>query len=110
MPVPNLWKETGGSWQEDHTLLSDEQLGKCGRAYEVEDPSPIPTRLISNGEYMPVPQSRAQKRVAIEIETLAETASKKLGISPRHFLRPSGGTAAALLANDKVLRHFLQGD
>ncbi len=55
MPVPNTWKETGGTWQEDHTLLNDEQLGKCGRAYEVEDPSPIPTRLISNGEYMPIP-------------------------------------------------------
>src|SRR5260370_17883343 len=106
MPVPNLWKETGGSWQEDHTLLSDEQLGKCGRAYEVEDPSPIPTRLISNGEYMPVPQSQAQKRVAIEIETLAETASKKLGISPRHFLRTPGRPAAPSLAINKASRHL----
>jgi predicted TIM-barrel fold metal-dependent hydrolase len=110
MPVPNLWKETGGSWQEDHTLLSDEQLGKCGRAYEVEDPSPIPTRLISNGEYMPVPQSQAQKRVAIEIETLAETASKKLGISRRHFLGTSGGTAAAFMAMNKVFGHFFKVD
>ena len=74
MPVRNTWKETGGTWQEDHTLLNDEQLGKCGRAYEVEDPSPIPTMLISNGEYMPIPQSQAQKRVAAEIDTLAETA------------------------------------
>jgi len=110
MPVSNKWKETGGSWQEDHTLLSDEQLGKCGRAYEVEDPSPIPTRLISNGEYMPIPQSQAQKRVAAEIHALAEAASKKLGISRRHFLGTSGGTAAAFMAMNNVFGKFFNVD
>lgn len=110
MPVPNRWKETGGSWQEDHTLLSDEQLGKCGRAYEVEDPSPIPTMLISNGEYMPIPQSQAQKRVAAEINALTETAAKKLGISRRRFLGTSGGTAAAFMAMNKVFGNFFKVD
>jgi len=28
------WKETGGSWLPDHTLLSDEELAKCARAYD----------------------------------------------------------------------------
>jgi len=32
MPGPTEWKQTGGTWQEDHTLLSEEQLAKCARA------------------------------------------------------------------------------
>ncbi|TMH97165.1 MAG: hypothetical protein E6H43_18715, partial [Betaproteobacteria bacterium] len=64
MPGSNDWKETGGKWEDDHTLLSDEQLAKCTRAYDAEDadfPSPVPTRVVSNGEYMPPPQSQTQK-------------------------------------------------
>ncbi len=106
----NKWKESGGTWQEDHTLLSEEELAKCGRAYEIDDPSPIPTRLISNGEYMPIPQSDAQKQVAAEIDAIAETASKKLGVSRRKFLGTSGGTAAAFMAMNKVFGNFFKVD
>jgi predicted TIM-barrel fold metal-dependent hydrolase len=108
--MPNQWKETGGTWQEDHTLLSDEQLAKCGRAYEVEEPTPIPTQLISNGEYMPIPQSQAQKQVAAELDALATKAAKKLGVSRRQFLGTSGGTAAAFMAMNNVFGNFFKVD
>src|SRR5881409_3840048 len=93
------WNESGRVWEQDHGLLDEEQVARCERA-DIAEPvrSPIPTRMISNGEYMPVPQTQKQKRVEARLEQLADEASKKLGISRRNFLRSSGGTAAALLA------------
>ena len=113
MPGSNDWKETGGTWEDDHTLLSDEQLAKCTRAYDAEDedfPSPVPTRVVSNGEYMPPPQSESQKHVESRIKELADGAAKKLGISRRQFLTSSGGTAAAFIAMNEVHGKFFNVD
>jgi len=101
------WNESGRVWEEDHGLLDAEQVAKCERADVAESlGSPVPTRMISNGEYLPVPQTEKQKRVEARIEELADQASKKLGISRRNFLRSSGGTAAALLAMNEVFGRF----
>ena len=62
--------------------------------------------MISNGEYMPVPQTDQQRRVEARVAELAEAASKKLGVSRRQFLAESGGTAAALLAMNEVYGRF----
>jgi len=113
MSRPLKWKETGGTWQEDHTLLSEEQLAKCTRAYDAEDPdfvSPVPTRVISNGEYMPPPQSDNQKKVEARLKELADGAAKKLGISRRKFLGTAGGTAAAFIAMNDVFGQFFNVD
>src|SRR5688500_8480022 len=101
------WNESGRVWEEDHGLLDEEQVAKCQRA-DVAEPlrSPIPTRMISNGEYMPVPQTEKQQRVEARLEELAGDASNKLGLSRRNFLRSSGGTAAALLAMNEVFGRF----
>src|SRR5213594_698959 len=101
------WNESGRLWEEDHGLLDKEQVAQCERA-DVAEPlrSPIPTRMISNGEYMPVPQTEQQRRVEARIEELADTASDKLGISRRAFLRSSGGMAATLLAMNEVFGRF----
>src|SRR6516165_9789686 len=102
MPMER-WNESGRVWEEDHGLLDDEQVAKCRRADVVDQfPSPVPTRMISNGEYMPVPQTDGQKRVEARMGELADVASKKLGMSRRQFLAGSGGTAAALLAMNEV--------
>jgi hypothetical protein len=101
------WNESGRVWEEDHGLLDAEQVSKCERA-DVAEPlrSPVPTRMISNGEYMPVPQTDQQKRVGARMEQLADEASKKLGIGRRQFLASSGGMAAALLAMNEVYGAF----
>ena len=101
------WNESGRVWEEDHGLLDAEQVSKCARA-DVAEPlhSPVPTRMISNGEYMPVPQTDQQKRVEARVQELADEASKKLGISRRQFLHSSGGMAAALLAMNDVFGEF----
>jgi uncharacterized protein len=97
------WDESGRVWEEDHGLLDDEQVAKCERA-DVAEPlrSPVPTRMISNGEYMPVPQTDQQRRVETRIEELADEASKRLGVSRRTFLGSSGGMAAAFVAMNEV--------
>src|SRR3982750_1849382 len=52
------WNESGRVCEEDHGLLDDGQVAKCERADVSESlGSPVPTRMVSNGEYMPVPQT-----------------------------------------------------
>src|SRR5882672_1779656 len=103
----NNWNETGRVWEDDHGMLDAEQVAQCERA-DIAEPLrlPIPTRMISNGEYMPVPQTDQQRRVEARNEELAATASDKLGISRRAFLRSSGGMAATLLAMNEVFGRF----
>ena len=101
------WYEAGRVWEEDHGLLDDEQVQHCERADMVERlGSPMPTQMISNGEYMPAPQTRQQKQVEARLTELADTASKTLGLSRRQFLAGSGGMAASLLAMNDVYGRF----
>ena len=86
-----------GSREED-AWLSDEQLERCSPAETEPFQSPVPTRMISNGEYMPHPQTKQQQHVEYRIKELAETAAKKLGISRRQFLEGTGGLAASFIA------------
>src|SRR3989454_4803482 len=84
--------------REDDAWLSDEQLSKCAPAETEEFRSPVPTRMVSNGEYMPIPQTEKQKRVEARIKELPNSAAKKLGINRRKFLSTSGGMAACFVA------------
>jgi uncharacterized protein len=106
-------ERTGSKPESDHTWMTPEELGKCARAYDVEPEdfrSPIPTRNVSNGEYLPKPQTNQQKQVEERIKEMADSASKKLGISRRKFLASSGGMAAALLAMNEVYGKFFNVD
>jgi hypothetical protein len=106
----NQWDEEGRIWEEDHTLLEKSQLQKCSRAYEVDSSSPIPTRMVSNGEYMPAPQTKQQKNVEARIQELSALAGRKLGLDRRRFLRTTGGMAAAFLAMNEVYGRFFNVD
>ena len=90
-----------GSREED-AWLSDEQLERCAPAESEPFQAPIPTRMISNGEYMPFPQTEKQKHVEFRVKELADSAAKKLGISRRQFLSSTGGLAASFLAMNEV--------
>jgi uncharacterized protein len=99
----NKWNESGRTWLEDHGLLDDSQVEQCARADAAGlFRTPIPTRMISNGEYMPIAQTTQQKEVEARIMALADTASRKLGIDRRRFLAGSGGMAASMLAMNQV--------
>jgi predicted TIM-barrel fold metal-dependent hydrolase len=64
--------------------------------------------MVSNGEYMPYPQTERQKRVEARINELAEGAARDLGLSRRRFLATTGGMAAAFLAMNDVFGTFFR--
>ena len=87
---------------EEDAWLSDEQLRRVAPAETEPFQSPVPTRMVSNGEYMPHPQTEQQRHVEYRTKELGESAAKKLGISRRQFFSGTGGMAAAFLAMNEV--------
>jgi len=95
-------KKVPGSREED-SWFDEDQLDGLVRADEADDlRGPIPTQMVSNGEYLPNPQTEKQKEVEFRIKELAERVSKKLGISRRKFLGSSGGIAASFIAMNEA--------
>src|SRR5947209_9098683 len=75
---------------------------QCDLDAQVEAPSPIPTRIASNEEFIPPPQSDEQKEVEARLAAISEDAARGQGVSRRDFLRTGSGMAAALLAMNQV--------
>jgi hypothetical protein len=67
---------------------------------------PLPTRLVSNEEFPPLPQTAAQRQVEERILASAAHLAPRLGLDRRAFLRQSGGMAASLLAMNAVFGRF----
>jgi predicted TIM-barrel fold metal-dependent hydrolase len=65
-------------------------------------PPPIPTRIASNEEFVPPPQSPEQKAVEERLTALGDRNARRLGLSRRDFFRTGSGLAAALLAFNDV--------
>ena len=97
-------KRYPGSREED-AWLSDEQLDHVAPAENEPFQGPVPTRMISNGEYMPHPQTEKQKHVEQRVQEIADMAAKRLGVSRRQFLASSGGMAASFMAINEVFGH-----
>jgi len=67
---------------------------------------PIPTRLVSNEEFQPLPQTAAQREVEARILADAARLAPRLGLSRREFLRTSGGMVTSFLAMNAVFGQF----
>ena len=67
---------------------------------------PLPTRLVSNEEFPPLPQTAAQQQVEDRILADATRLAPRLGLNRRDFLRTSGGMATSLLAMNAVFGRF----
>jgi uncharacterized protein len=72
--------------------------------------SPVPTQMVSNGEYLPLAQTRAQRRVEETIKAKADALGRPLGMDRRRFLQTSCGMAAAFLAMNEVYGDFFRVD
>src|SRR3984893_11001515 len=83
-------------------FLSKRELEQTDPADEAAFRSPVPTQVISNGEFNPIPQTRQQRQVEERIKELADATAGKLGSSRRRFLRTGSGMAAAFLAMNDV--------
>src|SRR6267143_4324667 len=68
---------------------------------------PLPTRLVSNEEFPPLPQTPAQREVEDRILAEAGRLAPRLGWSRREFLRTSCGMATSRLAMNAVFGRVL---
>src|SRR6185503_19817361 len=84
------------------TWLSDREMRLVEGAEKGSAATPIPTQIVSNGEYLPPTQSETQKRVERRMIELADENAKKLGLSRRQFMATGCGMAAVFLAMKEI--------
>jgi uncharacterized protein len=82
--------------------LSERELRRTAPAESASFRSPIPTQIVSNGEFNPLPQTREQQQVEARIKAMAGDLSRRHGMNRRQFLASSAGMAAAFLAMNEV--------
>jgi predicted TIM-barrel fold metal-dependent hydrolase len=104
------WDESRGLQVPDDSLLSESERAQCDRADIGAPRTPVPTQMVSNGEYLPLPQSAAQQRVEARVHALADESAARLGVSRRSFLTSSGGMAASFLAMNEIYGEFFDID
>src|SRR6202047_3537935 len=93
---------TMGSW------LSEREQRLVAGAEAASAATPVPTQIVSNGEYLPPSQSATQKKGEARINELADLNGKPLGLNRRQFLLTSCGMAAAFLAMNEIYGNVLQ--
>jgi len=86
------------------------QLRKLAEAESAAFRSPVPTQMVSNGEYMPLAQTQQQREVEARLKAHADHIGLQLGMDRRKFLQTSAGRAAAFLAMNQVYGHFFDVD
>jgi predicted TIM-barrel fold metal-dependent hydrolase len=73
--------------------------------------APIPTQVLTNEEFVPLPKTRKQREVDVRVLEYADRYGRPRGLSRRRFLKTASGFAAALLAMNKVYgRRFFTVD
>jgi predicted TIM-barrel fold metal-dependent hydrolase len=82
--------------------LTEKERKQTEHAEEAAFASPVPTQIVSNGEYNPLPQTEKQKQVEARIKELADQYAHKLNMDRRTFLKTSSGMAVAFLAMNQV--------
>jgi predicted TIM-barrel fold metal-dependent hydrolase len=91
-----------GNW------LSEREQRLVAGAEEASAATPIPTQIVSNGEYLPPRQSATQKKVEARINELADANARRLGLNRRQFLRTGCGMAAAFVAMNEIYGNVFQ--
>jgi hypothetical protein len=83
-------------------LLSERELAELEPAEKAAFHSPVPTQIVSKGEFVPLPQTSQQRKVEARIKELADTAASRLGMNRRQFLRATSDMATAFIAMNEV--------
>jgi hypothetical protein len=65
-------------------------------------PGPLPTQIVSTDEFMPVPQTRAQREVEARLKATGTALARHQGMTRRRFFQTASGMAAAFLAMNEV--------
>lgn len=88
--------------------LDAESMRRLRRADHPELRSPLPTRVVSNGEFLPPPQTMAQRQVQARLGRIADRCGARVGMDPRAYLGSCSGIAAGLLAMNEVYGEVFQ--
>ncbi|MGZ5148919.1 MAG: hypothetical protein ACXWI6_02725 [Burkholderiales bacterium] len=83
-------------------MLTPEELARVLPAETSSFPSPVPTQIVSNDEYMPSPQTEKQKQYEARVKELGSELARKQGMTRRSFFKSASGMAAAYLAMNDV--------
>jgi uncharacterized protein len=83
-------------------MLTPEELARVLPAETSSFPSPVPTQIVSNDEYMPSPQTEKQKQYEARVKELGSELARKQGMTRRTFFKSASGMAAAYLAMNDV--------
>jgi predicted TIM-barrel fold metal-dependent hydrolase len=75
---------------------------QCDLDADKDLPLPIPSRIASNEEFVPPPQTKQQKEYEARLKGIADKEAKRQGLDRRAFLRSGSGMAAALTAMNQV--------
>src|SRR5437867_4306149 len=81
---------------------------KCDLDDYLDRHLPIPTQVVSNEEYYPLPPTSEQKAIEHHLLEMSNRNAKRLGIDRRQFLRTTCGMATAFAALNKVFGDFFQ--
>ena len=76
-------------------------LQEKSEAAEAEAALPVPSQVLSNGEFNPSPQNDVQRKVKAEILAEAETLARRNNTSRRAFLRSAAGFALSFAVMNK---------
>ncbi|NKC12688.1 MAG: amidohydrolase family protein [Gammaproteobacteria bacterium] len=82
--------------------LTDEELKRVKEGQKAAPRTPIPTRMISNGEFSPLPQSPRQQQFEARINEIGDREAKRHGMTRRGFFGSAAGLAAAFVAMNDV--------
>ena len=82
--------------------MSDEEMKTVAPADEMAFRSPVPTQVVSNGEYNPLPQTEDQKKGRESDQGTRRRSGQTPQHGPAPFLASSAGMATAFLAMNKV--------
>src|SRR5687767_3310420 len=82
--------------------LSDDDLKRTRPAEGASLRSPVPTQVVSNGEFTPPPQTAAQRSVERGVRRFAQELAPRHGMTRREFLASNAGLAAAFMAMNEV--------
>jgi len=83
-------------------LLSRDEMDRLLPAERHAFPGPVPTQIVSSEEYLPVPQSAAQRAVEARLRAMGDELGRRQGMSRRAFFRTASGMAAAFVAMNEV--------
>jgi len=79
-------------------MLSDRELGQLAPAWETDNPTPVPTQLVSSDEYLPIAQTDRQRKVEARMNALADDYGRRNGLSRRRFFQTAAGMTTAFAA------------